>query len=279
MDIQTSGLFSTQHQILGIGVIKCSNRFEKQDELSIRILRDNYYVSPKAVAKNGVDLRDTTGWVSEDVARKAIFSFLGAEENVDTVGFSPKRYTITGMNIGFDMPFIKAFLTERAYNKIFHYVPFDVLGTYDFLYRIGVVTEPESRRAADIAKSLGIDYEFDKLDMGNPIFGARFSMRVARRVSLLTDCLAQLVADKGYSVKGLLHSDVSLAKTKNSMLIKARKKLLRFEAEDTEDEIEIDIENKKKLDELRKKLGLEVQEEPKVEKTKKKKKMRGEDDE
>jgi len=238
VDCQTSGLDHNVHQLIGIAIIRCSSDFEIVDQLKLNILYDNYYVSPKAVAANKVDLRDYTGWVTEADARRAVFKFLSAAEDFDKCFRTGtyKKHTYAGMNVQFDMPFVKKFLTPAAFDKIFRYRPYDAIGFYDFLYRIGVVEEAYSNKLIDLAKSLGVKLDKSlRIDNSDPMRNAEISRLACRELSRLADGLAELVQKKGYTVKGLLKSNKTVAKTKNKDLAEARAKLKLGEDEDEQE--------------------------------------------
>lgn len=233
VDCQTTGLSVHQHQLLGIAMIRCSSEFEVMDSIKLNILYENYFVSPMALAKNRVDLRDYSGFVTESDARRAIFKFLGAPEDFDrdTKAKHP-RHTLAGLNVNLDMPFIEKFLTPKASKALFRYRPFDALGIYDILYRIGVVEEAKSGAILDLCDSLGVDTEADMPLKKDPMHDAELARRACREINRLADRLAVLVTKHGYSIKGLLKSNKSVAKTKNKDLQEARNKI----KEDDDDE-------------------------------------------
>ena len=237
-DCQTSGDDPEKHQVIGLALIKCSHAFEVSDELKMNILYENVMVNPKAIAYNKVDLRNYTDWVTEEDARRAVFKFLQAPEDLDKNSEQfAKKHVYAGLNVNFDIPFVRNFLTPRAFKKIFRYRPYDALGVYDFLYRIGVVAEARSDKLIDLAESLGVKIDKKKLASGDPIVHAQVTRKVCREMDRIAGGLAELVSVYGYGIPHLLKTNDSVAKNRNKALREARQKITELlEKEDKEKE-------------------------------------------
>lgn len=239
VDIQTGGLDSNKHSILGIGMIKCSKNFDILDTIEFNIKHETMVVQPEALNYNRVDIRKYDGWLSEKTARKAFFKFLGAPEKLwlemdDTLDTAIPKHSYAGMNVVFDILFLKNFVTSRAFDSIFQYTPMDALTYYDIFYRIGVLEEAKSNKLYDIASALGITVDPKKLEQAAPLYCADLARKVFRKIAKRAEKLSELITKHGYSVHGLLETNKAVAKTKRKSLREAREKLAR-DYEDEED--------------------------------------------
>lgn len=211
IDCATGGNESENHSLLALSCIKTTATYEIVDELHLRIRHPTFVVTMEALAKNHIDLCDPTGTVDINSAKTALFKFLGT--NPDAIpamltGKAPAsraskaRHKIVGINISYDIPFLKKFLGEPVYDCLFHWRPLDVLSTFEFLYSLGVVSEPTTTGIAGLAEAFGLSVSEDKVH--EPQYASVLTARIARRVNKKGLQLTRLVSAYGSTVPGLL---------------------------------------------------------------------------
>lgn len=221
MDCATGGNDSETHSLLALSVIKTTLSYEPVDELHLHLKHPLFCVTTEALKNNHIDLGDPTGMTSIPDAKAALFKFLGMNTDQAAAmlaGQAPAsrsgkaRLPLVGINISYDIPFIKKFLTEPVYDSLFKWRPIDVLSSFENLYSAGVVREPKSASIAGLAEALGISVNTDRVH--EPRYASRLTVKIARAVNQKGLKLGKLVARYGHSVAGLMDDPETAARNR-----------------------------------------------------------------
>lgn len=206
LDTETGGLESETYSLLSFAFIKATSRFQELESLHLKILHPVFRVNSKAMAKNKLDLRDTTDWVPPDVAKQRLYEFLGVDPTKDKTKDKYAEYMAIGANITFDIGFMKHFCGESEWNSIFYHRSEDVLSSYRDLQKTGVVPTPKGYALAQLLSAVGIETDPDALH--DALYDAKQTLALARemqkRVDLLGDALKSFVARHGGDLDAVL---------------------------------------------------------------------------
>lgn len=227
IDIATGGKLSEEHSILSIAACKVTQSYEIMEKFHVRIRHKTFHVDMEALQANNFDLLDSSGMVYAREAKIAFFEFLGLgkQESEDlTLGKLAGKslcYIPVGMNISFDIPFLKKFFTEEVYNHLFAWKPQDVLSTFEALYQQGVVKYPKSGNIIGIAEALGLAVKRERVH--EPPYAIKLTAQIARKLFKINTTIGRMVAKHGHAYPEL--SSSSVAETHIKVLEKAREKL------------------------------------------------------
>lgn len=236
VDCATGGNNSEDHSLLAISAIHVTSSFETMERIDLRILHDTFHVTFEALQKNHVNLMDPTGFVPHRDAKRAFFRFMGFRGDeiekllAGVIAGRPARLIPTGINITYDIPFLKKFFGEDVYKHLFAWRPFDVMSSYETLYTQGVVKEPKSMSILGIAESLGLEVDADKVH--EPKYATALTCMIARIIHKKSEVVAKIIAEHG-SKYALF--DETVATTKVRALQRSRKVIKKVLEEDDED--------------------------------------------
>lgn len=128
VDIETTGLDCTKHNILSVGIAIVNvekDNLEFIDKIEIPVVYENYCVDEKALQINKINLETHTGKTPLE-AVDTIIEFLTKNEMMNK--------PICGHNINFDIGFLKKlFSSDKTYTYPFHYHKIDVMSILFYL--------------------------------------------------------------------------------------------------------------------------------------------------
>lgn len=181
LDTETGGLLSNKHSLLSFALIRCTPHFQPiGDPLHLHCKHDSYVVDSGAMAVNKLDLRDAGSWLPKPTVIKALFEFLQLPEDYDNdekYASSHPEFKLCGANIAFDIGFMKQYLGETLYARIFHYRGEEVTSVFRHLQVSGVVPPNAGLKLVQMAEALGIEADHEQLH------GALYDAEVTRQVA------------------------------------------------------------------------------------------------
>lgn len=157
IDIATSGTDPKIHSILELCAIKTDEQFNAISEFSCFVLHRDLVVSPVALAYNGIDLRNTSGWVTAKQARNGFCTFLtGSSYDQVAEGCRVEKYTHVGFGAAKDAMFLRSFLGEIVADSIFMPRISELGSIFEGALFAGLVDRPMSARMLDLAIAAGV---------------------------------------------------------------------------------------------------------------------------
>lgn len=157
IDIATSGTDPKIHSILELCAIKTDEQFNIISEFNCFILHRDLVVSPVALAYNGIDLRNTNGWVSSKQARMGFCAFLtGCTYDQIMEGQRVEKSTHVGFGAAKDAMFLRTFLGEVAADALFMPRISELGSIFEGALFAGLVDRPMSARMMDLAIAAGV---------------------------------------------------------------------------------------------------------------------------
>ena len=214
LDTETGGFDPSVHSLLSVALIKTTANFQELKELHIKIKYPVVHVSPEAMEVNKLDLRATSSWLKPDQARSAILKFLDVPEDIETNTNAYAAYTLCGMNVQFDVGFMKKFLGEKTFTNIFYHRVEEIMSNFRDLQKTGAVRSPKGYKLFQLLEAL--DLKFDSEAMHDALYDAKMAVKAARemqrRNALLADALKSYVTKHGGDLDNVLecyrHGDV-----------------------------------------------------------------------
>lgn len=184
LDTETGGLESEIYSLLSFALIRCTAFYQPLGEpLHIHIKQDNFVVNTKAMEVNQLDLRESGSWATKDAAITAMFKFLDYPDDYgDDVKYKDAKalYKLCGSNIAFDIGFLKKFLGESLYSRMFHYKAEEVTSAFSHLQRTGVVPPNPGLKLFEMAEALELNVDNTKFH--DALYDAEVTRAVAREI-------------------------------------------------------------------------------------------------
>lgn len=184
LDTETGGLESDIYSLLSFALIRCTAFYQQLGEpLHVHIKQDAFIVSTEAMEINQLDLRESGSWVTKDAAIAAMLKFLDYPDDYqdDTKYKNAKAlYKLCGSNIAFDIGFMKKFLGESLYSRMFHYKGEEVTSAFSHLQRTGVIPPNPGLKLFEMAEALELDVDTKKFH--DALYDAEVTRAVAREL-------------------------------------------------------------------------------------------------
>ena len=196
IDIATSGADPSRHSILELCAVKVDESFNYMDVFNCRILYQDLFVSPAAVAFNGIDLRNTSGLVPQAAALDGLCRFLSVNFNYEQLASGncrTEKYTHVGFGAAFDATFLRSFLGDRVFSTLFLPRVSELGSMFEAAMFAGLVSRPTSARMADLAIAAGVDVPAD---------GAHSALADAQMALSLGRSLYVLLTEAGQQLRG-----------------------------------------------------------------------------
>jgi DNA polymerase III epsilon subunit-like protein len=191
LDTETGGLQSKVHSMLSFAMIRCTPFFQPVDEpLHLHCWHDNFVVSSEAMKVNKIDLRESGAWPKRPEVLKAVFAYLQLPEDFDdNERYANERpaFKLCGSNIAYDIGFMREYLGDALYSRIFHYRSEEVTSVFRHLQHAGVIPPNDGMKLFQMATALGIDFEDSKLH--GALYDAEVTRQIARELHKRSEVL------------------------------------------------------------------------------------------
>lgn len=145
IDTETGGLDPLKTDLLTVGIVEWKDKIITRTK-ELKIARDVYRVTPKAMAINKIDLKyfNTSGfgYYTPYEAMKAFIEFIGGNN------IHGQKKVVAGHNVAFDIGFINEQLFKANHNNINDYIDchtIDTAAILKALHAAGKVPEDISR--------------------------------------------------------------------------------------------------------------------------------------
>lgn len=199
LDTETGGLDCEIHSLLSIGMVKTTTRFQVIDELHIKIRHDVFHVDVGSLEVNRIDLREAKQWMTPKDAKAAVLDFLGVDASITDKGNVMPTYTACGVNVQFDVGFMKKFMGEQLWNKIFYHRLEEITSNFREMQKTGIIPATRGYKQFMMLEALGIEFDHD--DLHDALNDAKLATDAARemqvRNDILTTALRAYVAQHG----------------------------------------------------------------------------------
>lgn len=182
LDTETGGLDCDVHSLLSFAFIRCTAFYQALGEpLHVHIKQDAFVVSTEAMEVNQLDLRESGSWITRDAAITALLRFLEyPDDYMDDTKYRDSKalYKLCGSNIAFDIGFLKKFLGESLYARMFHYKAEEVTSVFTHLQRTGVIPQNSGLKLFEMAEALELNVDTDKFH--DALYDAEVTRAIAR---------------------------------------------------------------------------------------------------
>lgn len=161
LDTETGGFDASQHSLLSIAMVVTDTRYCEIRRFETFIRHPRFVVTPEAMAKNRIDLSQSTAWPTVDEAKRAIVTFLDKPLSVlNGVPDERNLWLIHGKNTGFDVRMLQAFFGEDVFRSLFWYFSRDIAETFLTLAEMGIVQmSTRGLSLHDICNALRIEHD------------------------------------------------------------------------------------------------------------------------
>lgn len=187
MDTETGGLDCEKHSLLSVAMLKTTARFQILDELHIKIRHDIFHLDAEGMETNRLDIREAKQWMSVKDAKKTVLEFLGITDSMLANDKQLPSYTACGTNIQFDVGFMKKFMGEDVWNKIFFHRLEEITSNFREMQKNGIIPATRGYKQFMMLEALGIEFEHDELH--DALNDARLAASLAREMQLRNDIL------------------------------------------------------------------------------------------
>ena len=124
IDVETTGLDPERHQLLSVGMLVIEN-LKIIDKLEINIKHKDYYISPKALKTNKINILEHEEHAIESKqAVEEIIQFLEKNKSDD-------KFIVLGQNVIFDRNFLEKFFIKewkiKEYRSLIDYKSLDLM--------------------------------------------------------------------------------------------------------------------------------------------------------
>lgn len=156
IDIATSGSNPSVHTILEICLIKVDFSYNVIQSTSFRVKHKDLVVSPDALAFNGLDIRDSSGWSEASAVRDGICMFLSGKTHRELLeGARVTKYIHVGLGAAFDNMFLQTFLGQAVASALFIPRCSEIGTLFEAALIAGVVPQPASDHLLSLAEAAG----------------------------------------------------------------------------------------------------------------------------